>query len=93
MSSIPIVSQLLQESAPCNGDSVHKANDTKRDRSVMCDNDPDHNYYDHNNIIKSEYYTEKLFNNTFSDNNNLYILHLNIRSVPLDFSELLCYFN
>ena len=57
----------------------------------MCDIDPDLNYYYHNNSIKSEYYTEKQFNNTFSDNNNLSILHLNIRSVPLHFSEFLCY--
>ena len=63
MASIPIVSQLLQESALCNGDSVHKANYTEHDR----------------------------FNNTFSENNNLSILHLNIRSVPLHFSEFLCY--
>ena len=89
--SIPIVSQLLQESALCNGDSVHKANYTEHDRSVLCDIDPDLNYYYHNNSIKSEYYTEKQFNNTFSDNNNLSILHLNIRSVPLHFSEFLCY--
>ena len=34
---------------------------------------------------------EKQFNNTFSDNNALSILHLNIRSVPLHFSEFLCY--
>ena len=32
----------------------------------MCDIDPDLNYYYHNNSIKSEYYTEKQFNNTFS---------------------------
>ena len=91
MASIPIVSQLLQESALGNGDSVHKANYTEHDRSVLCDIDPDLNYYYHNNSIKSEYYTEKQFNNTFSDNNNLSILHLNIRSVPLHFSEFLCY--
>ena len=87
MATIPIVSQLLQECALCDGDSVHKANYTKRDRSVLCDLDPDLNYYDHNNSIKSEYYTEQLFNKTFSDNNNLFILHLNIRSVLLHFSE------
>ena len=91
MASIPIVSQLLQESALGNGDSVHKANYTEHDRSVLCDIDPDLNYYYHNNSIKSEYYTEKQFNNTFSDNNNLSILRLNIRSVPLHFSEFLCY--
>ena len=53
--------------------------------------DPDLNYYDHNNSIKSEYYTEKLFNNTFSDNNDLSILHLSIRRVHLHFLECLCY--
>ena len=65
MASIPIVYQLLQESALGNGDSVHKANYTEHDRSVLCDIDPDRNYYYHNNSIKSEYYTEK---------NNLIIL-------------------
>ena len=65
MASIPIVSKLLQESALCNGDSVHKAKYTKRDRSVLCDINPDLNYYDHNNSIKCPYYTEKLFNNSF----------------------------
>ena len=70
--------------------SVHIANYTD-DRSVLCDIDPDLYYYYHNNSIKSEYYTEKQFNNTFSDNNNLSILHLNIRSVPLHFSEFLCF--
>ena len=87
MARILIVSQLLQASALCNGDSVHKANYTEHDLSVLCDVDPDLNYYYyHNNSIKSEYYAEKLFNNNFSDNNNLSILHLNIRSVPLHVS-------
>ena len=35
MASIPLVSQLLQESAHCNGDSVHKANYTEHDRSAI----------------------------------------------------------
>ena len=91
MASIPIVSPLLQESALCNGDSVLNANYTEHGRSVLCDIDPDLNYYYHNNSIKSEYYTEKLFNYTFSDNNNLSILHLNIRSVSLHFSEFMGY--
>ena len=34
---------------------------------------------------------KKQLNNTFSDNNNLSIFHLNIRSLPLHFSEFLCY--
>ena len=62
MASIPIVSQLLQESARCNGDSVHKANYTEHDRSLLCDIHPDLYYYYHNNSIKSEYYTEKTHN-------------------------------
>ena len=37
----------------CNGDSVHKSNYTKHDRSVLCDIDPDLNYYYDNNSIKS----------------------------------------
>ena len=50
MARIPIVYQLLQESALCNGDSVHKTNYTKCDRSVLCDIDPDINYYYPNKI-------------------------------------------
>ena len=38
-----------------------------------------------NNILKNNLII------LFSDNNNLSILHLNIRSVPLHFSEFLCY--
>ena len=87
MACIPILSQPLQESALCNGDSVHKANYTKHDRSVLCDINPDIKYYYPNNSIKSKYYTEIQFDNTFSDNNNLFILHLNIRSVPLHFFQ------
>ena len=49
MASIPIISQLLQESTLCNVDSVHKANYTKHDQSVLCDIDPDLNY--NNNIL------------------------------------------
>ena len=41
MANIQIVSQLLQESALCNGDCVHNANYTEHDRSVLCDIDPD----------------------------------------------------
>ena len=53
MARISIVSQMLQESALCNCDSVHKANYTEHDRSVLYDIDPDLNYYYHNNGIKS----------------------------------------
>ena len=44
-----------------------------------------------NHAMTSEYYNEMPFNNTFSVNQNLSLLHLNIRSVPLHFTECLSY--
>ena len=41
--------------------------------------------------MTSEYYNEMSFNNTFSDDQNLSLLHLNIRSVPLHFTECIFY--
>ena len=40
-----------------------------------------------NHTMTLEYYNEISFNNTFSDNQYLLILHLTIRSVPLHFTE------
>ena len=44
-------------------------------------------------FIILEYYNDISFNNTFSDNQNRSLLHLNIRSVPLHFTECLSYFD
>ena len=50
------------------------------DRSILCDIDPDLNYLDSACKVNAEYYTHY-----FS------LMHLNIRSIPLHFTELLCY--
>ena len=41
--------------------------------------------------MTSEYYNEISFNNSFSDNQYLSLLHLNIRSVPLHYTEFVSY--
>ena len=61
------------------------------DRSLLSDIDPDLNYLHINYAINSEYYNEQQFNRKFSNNTNFSLMHLNIRSVPLHFTELLCY--
>ena len=62
-------------------DSVHK--------SILCDIDPDLNYL--NNISKSEYYDETIFNQSFRKTSNFSLTHLNIRSVPLHFTQCMSY--
>ena len=57
----------------------------------MCDIDPDLNYLDSACKVNAEYYTEQSFNDNFSNNCNFSLMHLNIRSIPLHFTELLCY--
>ena len=44
-----------------------------------------------NHTMTSGYYYEISFNNTFSDNQCLSLLHLNIRSIPLHFTEFVSY--
>jgi len=62
------------------------------DRSNLNIIDPDINYLsDANNNVTSNYYDENGFNAKFHNNNNLSLIHLNIRSVPLHFSEFLSY--
>ena len=41
--------------------------------------------------MTSEYYNEISFNNTFSDNQYISLIHLNIRSVPLHYTEFVSY--
>ena len=74
----------------CNSNVVNNVYSTF-DRSILCDIDPDINYLNTCNLMNSEYYNETTFNNTFNRNTNLSMFHLNIRSVPLHFSELLAY--
>ena len=61
------------------------------DRSILCDIDPDLNYLDRAYKVNAEYYTEQSFNDNFANNCNFSLMHLNIRSIPLHFTELLCY--
>ena len=81
-SNIPLLPQTLNlgSSADCN-----------HDRSFLSDIDPDFNYLHNNRTVDSDYYNEQEFNRTFSNNLNFSLMHLNIRSLPLHFTELLCY--
>ena len=66
-------------------------NNLRHDKSVLGD-DPDNHFWNNmNHALTSEYYNEMSFNNTCSDNQNLSLLYLNIRSVPLHFTECLSY--
>ena len=54
------------------------------DKSMLSDIDPEiHN----NNCTDTSYYSENTFNNVFKQSNELSILHLNIRSIPANFSQ------
>ena len=54
------------------------------DKSMLSDIDPDiHN----NNCTYMSYYSKNTFNNVFKQSNELSILHLNIRSIPANFSQ------
>ena len=44
-----------------------------------------------NNISKAEYYDETIFNQSFRKTSNFSLIHLNIRSVPLHFTEFMSY--
>ena len=62
------------------------------DRSNLHIIDADINYWkDVNNIITSKYYNENNFNIKFKKNDNFSLIHMNIRSVRLHFSEFLSY--
>ena len=77
----------------CNSNVINNVYSTV-DRSILCGIDPDINYMNTScNLMNSAYYNETTFNNTFKRNTNLSMFHLNIRSVPLHFSELLAYLN
>ena len=61
------------------------ANFNEYDHSILSDIDPD---IHHNNCGNSKYYNEHSFNNVFKKSNELSIFHLNIRSIPANFSKL-----
>ena len=55
----------------------------KYDHSILSQIDPDMNYPQLNDPFStSTYYDEKSFNFSFSNNNNLSLFHMNIRSIP-----------
>ena len=86
-----------QLSSACNHykyDSKQHLKDifSRHDKLVLRDIDPDTNFLNNlNHTMTSEYYNEISFNNTFSDNQYLSLLHLNIRSVPLHYTEFVSY--
>ena len=86
-----------KQSSACNyytDDSKQNkiGNNSTHDTSVLGDIDPDNHCWNNmNHAMTLEYYNEMSFNNTFSDNQNLSLIHLNIRSVPLHFTECLSY--
>ena len=96
MNTLPLT-HVSQDSVPDCMDNVNEIDIFNRqyyayDRSLLNDIDPDTNYLnDASNNISSNYYNENSFNTKFKNNTNLSFIHLNIRSVPLHFSELLCY--
>ena len=59
------------------------------DRSTFSNIDPDINYLQTTNVVNSEYFNESMFNNVFNKTANMSIIHLNIRSIPLHFTEFL----
>ena len=75
---------------PSTGDSTVISQDNY-DRSLLSDIDPDFNYLHNTRSVNSEYYNEQQFNRKFGNNTNFSLMHLNIRSVPSHFEELLCY--
>ena len=97
MASPIILPQLSSDSVQHDDGSDHKSNTFNNlystyDRSILSDIDPDIHYLSNtNNIIKTEYYNETMFNNIYGKIHNFSIFHLNIRSVPLHFCELLSY--
>ena len=79
----------LQPSSHTGSSAV--INNDNYDRSLLSDINPDLNYLHSNYTINSECYNEQQFNRKFSNNTNFSLMHLNIRSVPLHFTEVLCY--
>ena len=69
-------------------DNTYNVNE-KYDHSILSQIDPDMNYLLLNGSFStSTYYDEKSFNYSFSNNNNLSLFHMNIRSIPKHFSDL-----
>ena len=67
-------------------------NNSRHDKSVLGDIAPINHFWNNmNHAMTLEYYNEMSFNDTFSDNQNISLLHQNIRSVPLHLTECLSY--
>ena len=68
-------------------DNTYNVNE-KYDHSILSQIDPDMNYpLVNDSFSTSTYYGEKSFNYSFSNNNNLSLFHMNIRSIPKHFSD------
>ena len=64
----------------------------KYDHSILSQIDPDMNYPQlSDSLSTSNYYDENSFNCSFSNNNNLSLFHMNIRSIPKHFGDLKAY--
>ena len=64
----------------------------KYDHSILSQIDPDMNYPQLNDSLSnSNYYDENSFNCSFSNNNNLSLFHMNIRSIPKHLGDLIAY--
>ena len=75
----------------CNSNVLNNVYSTY-DRSILCAIDPDINYLNNSgNLINLQHFNEATFNNTLKINTCFSMFHLNIRCVPLRFSELLGY--
>ena len=75
----------------CNSNVLNNVYSTY-DKSILIDIDPVINYlHSSGNLINWEYFNETTFMNTLTINTCFSMFHLKIRSVPLNFSELLTY--
>ena len=84
LQSLPATIQTVGDSDVNTHTSYIHSNINGYDQSKLSDIDPD---IHHNNLADSQYYNENNFNNVFKQSNELSIIHLNIRSVPANFSQ------
>ena len=71
--------------------NIYNVNE-KYDHSILSQIDPDMNYPQLNDSLTTgNYYDENSFNCSLSNNNNLSLFHMNIRSIPKDFSDIKAY--
>ena len=66
-----------------NNHDMH-VNINEHDPSILSDVDPDIHY---NSYTDSQYYNENSFNNVFKQSDELSVIHLNIRSIPVNLAQ------